>query len=148
VRDRTDVGAEEKIRFTSSILSKCARRTKSLDALLTLTCAGRRAIARPWALHGSQHFPMPFDRPVLLMKSSVTLTNGPTMPYSPSSEEIRVLLQKLMEHADLLIGLATAIQIPPALPPAKASQAKIAASPPAWFIPNSDSYSDYKDRLD
>ena len=34
VRDRGDVGAEEKIRFTSSILPKWARRTKSLDALL------------------------------------------------------------------------------------------------------------------
>src|SRR4051812_49522371 len=31
VRDRGDVGAEEKIRFTSSILPKWARRTKSLD---------------------------------------------------------------------------------------------------------------------
>ena len=34
MRDRGDVGAEEKIRFTSSILPKWARRTKSLDALL------------------------------------------------------------------------------------------------------------------
>src|SRR6187549_3742107 len=34
VRDRGDVGAEEKIRFTSAILPKWARRTKSLDALL------------------------------------------------------------------------------------------------------------------
>ncbi len=34
VRDRGAVGAEEKIRFTSSILPKWARRTKSLDALL------------------------------------------------------------------------------------------------------------------
>jgi putative transposase len=34
VRDRGDVGTEEKIRFTSSILPKWARRTKSLDALL------------------------------------------------------------------------------------------------------------------
>jgi hypothetical protein len=34
VRDRGDVGAEEKIRFTSSILPKWARRTRSLDALL------------------------------------------------------------------------------------------------------------------
>ena len=34
VRDRGDVGAAEKIRFTSSILPKWARRTKSLDALL------------------------------------------------------------------------------------------------------------------
>ena len=34
VRDRGDVVAEEKIRFTSSILPKWARRTKSLDALL------------------------------------------------------------------------------------------------------------------
>jgi putative transposase len=34
VHDRGDVGAEEKIRFTSSILPKWARRTKSLDALL------------------------------------------------------------------------------------------------------------------
>ena len=32
VRDRGDVGAAEKIRFTSSILPKWARRTKSLDA--------------------------------------------------------------------------------------------------------------------
>src|SRR4029453_6886872 len=31
---RAEVGAEEKIRFTSSILPKWARRTKSLDALL------------------------------------------------------------------------------------------------------------------
>jgi putative transposase len=34
VRDRADVAAEEKIRFTSSILPNWARRTKSLDALL------------------------------------------------------------------------------------------------------------------
>jgi putative transposase len=34
VRDRADIGAEEKIRFSSSILPKWARRTKSLDALL------------------------------------------------------------------------------------------------------------------
>jgi putative transposase len=34
VRDRGDVGAEDKIHFTSSILPKWARRTKSLDALL------------------------------------------------------------------------------------------------------------------
>src|SRR5205807_7133035 len=34
VRGRGDVGTEEKIRFTSSILPKWARRTKSLDALL------------------------------------------------------------------------------------------------------------------
>src|SRR5438067_9876087 len=34
VRDRGDVDVEEKIRFTSSILPKWARRTKSLDALL------------------------------------------------------------------------------------------------------------------
>jgi putative transposase len=34
VRDRGEVGAGEKIRFTSSILPKWARRTKSLDALL------------------------------------------------------------------------------------------------------------------
>src|SRR5437763_4406116 len=31
-----EVGAEEKIRFTSSILPKWARRTKSLDALLPI----------------------------------------------------------------------------------------------------------------
>jgi hypothetical protein len=36
VRDRGDVGADEKIRFTSSILPKWARRTKSLDALLPI----------------------------------------------------------------------------------------------------------------
>jgi transposase-like protein len=34
VRDRGDVGMEEKIRFSSAILPKWARRTKSLDALL------------------------------------------------------------------------------------------------------------------
>jgi hypothetical protein len=34
VRDRGDVGTTEKIRFTSAILPKWARRTKSLDALL------------------------------------------------------------------------------------------------------------------
>ena len=34
VRDRGEVSAEEKIRFTSSILPKWARRTRSLDALL------------------------------------------------------------------------------------------------------------------
>ena len=34
VRDRGEAGAAEKIRFSSSILSKWARRTKSLDALL------------------------------------------------------------------------------------------------------------------
>src|SRR4029453_11030019 len=36
VRDRGEGGAEEKIRFISSILPKWARRTKSLDALLTV----------------------------------------------------------------------------------------------------------------
>jgi transposase-like protein len=36
VRDRGQVGATEKIRFTSSILPKWARRTKSLDALLPI----------------------------------------------------------------------------------------------------------------
>jgi putative transposase len=36
VRDWADVAAEEKIRFTSSILPKWARRTKSLDALLPI----------------------------------------------------------------------------------------------------------------
>ncbi len=36
VRDRGDVGTEAKIRFTSSILPKWARRTKSLDALLPI----------------------------------------------------------------------------------------------------------------
>jgi len=36
VRDRGKVGAAEKIRFTSSILPKWARRTKSLDALLPI----------------------------------------------------------------------------------------------------------------
>src|ERR1700758_1014239 len=36
VRDRGDVDGEEKIRFTSSILPKWARRTKSLDALLPI----------------------------------------------------------------------------------------------------------------
>ena len=34
MRDRGDVGAADKIRFTSAILPKWARRTKSLDALL------------------------------------------------------------------------------------------------------------------
>ena len=37
VRDRGDVGAAEKIRFTSSILPKWARRTKSLDEESPLT---------------------------------------------------------------------------------------------------------------
>src|SRR6516164_1866767 len=36
VRDRGEVGAEEKIRFTSAILPKWARRTRSLDALLPI----------------------------------------------------------------------------------------------------------------
>src|SRR3979490_2726966 len=36
VRDRGEVGAEEKIRFTSSLLPKWARPTKSLDALLPI----------------------------------------------------------------------------------------------------------------
>ena len=36
VRDRGEVLAAEKIRFTSSILPKWARRTKSLDALLPI----------------------------------------------------------------------------------------------------------------
>ena len=34
MRDRADVDTQEKIRFTSSILPKWARRTTSLDALL------------------------------------------------------------------------------------------------------------------
>jgi hypothetical protein len=36
VRDRSTVGVEEKIRFTSSILPKWARRTTSVDALLPI----------------------------------------------------------------------------------------------------------------
>jgi putative transposase len=36
VRDRGDVGTADKIRFTSAILPKWARRTKSLDALLPI----------------------------------------------------------------------------------------------------------------
>jgi hypothetical protein len=36
IPDRADLAAEEKIRFTSSILPKWARRTKSLDALLPI----------------------------------------------------------------------------------------------------------------
>jgi putative transposase len=36
VRDRGEVTAEQKIRFTSSILPNWARRTKSLDALLPI----------------------------------------------------------------------------------------------------------------
>ncbi len=36
VRDRGDVGTDEKIRFSSAILPKWARRTKSLDALLPI----------------------------------------------------------------------------------------------------------------
>jgi hypothetical protein len=36
VRDYGKVGGAEKIRFTSSILPKWARRTKSLDALLPI----------------------------------------------------------------------------------------------------------------
>src|SRR5260370_41246568 len=36
VRDRGEVGAEEKIRFSSAILPRWARRTKSLDALLPI----------------------------------------------------------------------------------------------------------------
>jgi putative transposase len=36
MRDRADVAAEEKIRFSSSILPKWARRTKSFDALLPI----------------------------------------------------------------------------------------------------------------
>jgi len=36
VRDRADVEADQKIRLTSSILPKWARRTKSLDALLPI----------------------------------------------------------------------------------------------------------------
>jgi putative transposase len=36
VCDPADLAAEEKIRFTSSILPKWARRTKSLDALLPI----------------------------------------------------------------------------------------------------------------
>ena len=40
VRDRGKVGGAEKICFTSSILPKWARRTKSLDALLPIVSAG------------------------------------------------------------------------------------------------------------
>ena len=38
MRDRGEAGAAEKIRFSSSILPKWARRTKSLDALLPVLC--------------------------------------------------------------------------------------------------------------
>jgi putative transposase len=41
VRDRADVEADQKIRFTSAILPKWARRTKSLDALLGQPISGR-----------------------------------------------------------------------------------------------------------
>src|SRR3954447_4326817 len=40
VRDRGDVDAEEKLRFTSSILPKWARRTRSLDGLLPVLSLG------------------------------------------------------------------------------------------------------------
>jgi len=56
VRDRGDLAAEEKIRFTSSILPKWARRTKSLDALLPVlylrgvsTGDFQEALAACWA---------------------------------------------------------------------------------------------------
>ena len=43
VRDRADVAAEEKIRFTSSILPKWARRTRaSMRCCLSSICAGCR----------------------------------------------------------------------------------------------------------
>ena len=43
VRDRGSVGTADKIRFTSAILPKWARRTKSLDACFrSYTCAGFR----------------------------------------------------------------------------------------------------------
>jgi hypothetical protein len=46
VRDRGDVGTEAKIRFTSAILPKWARRTRSVDALLpVLYLRGKRGIA-------------------------------------------------------------------------------------------------------
>jgi len=56
VRDRGNVEAEEKIRFSSAVLPKWARRTKSVDALLPIsTCAecrpaiSRRRLPRCWA---------------------------------------------------------------------------------------------------
>ena len=55
VRDRGDVDAKEKIRFTSSILPEWARRTKSLDPLLPVlylrgvsTATSRRCSPRSW----------------------------------------------------------------------------------------------------
>ena len=50
VRDRADVAAEEKIRFTSSILPKWARRTKSLDALSARGATGdfQEVLGAPW----------------------------------------------------------------------------------------------------
>jgi putative transposase len=54
VRDRADVDAEEKIRFTSSILPKWARRTKSLDALLPILYPARGIDRR---LPGGAHRP-------------------------------------------------------------------------------------------
>ena len=56
VRDRDEVGAEETIRFTSSILPKWARRTKSLDALLpvAMQCVLRwRGALLPPLLNGA-----------------------------------------------------------------------------------------------
>jgi putative transposase len=56
MRDRGDVGAADKIRFTSAILPKWARRTKSLDALLPILYRGasrpatsKRRSRRFWA---------------------------------------------------------------------------------------------------
>src|ERR1700693_3266739 len=58
VRDRGEVGAEEKIRFTSSILPKWARRMKNLDALLPVlylrgvsTDDFEEALDALWKLH-------------------------------------------------------------------------------------------------
>ena len=66
VRDRGEVGAEEKIRFTSSILPKWARRTKSLDALLPvlylraalswITPTRSALLPRPWKRSTSLQF--------------------------------------------------------------------------------------------
>ena len=59
VRDRGDVGTEEKIRFTSSILPKWARRTKSLTHCCRFsTCGGCRPATRTKAASAEerQHF--------------------------------------------------------------------------------------------
>src|SRR6266403_2860033 len=73
VRDRGEVGAEEKIRFTSSILPKWAWRTKTLDALLPVLYL--RGVSN-WRLPGGARCPVGKGRAQLVASRDLAADRG------------------------------------------------------------------------